>query len=58
MAKVQEFINEQRKVNTTKSTVRDMKILTEWLLENKFEFRSIEDIPPLELRIYLQEGWL
>ena len=46
---VSRFINEQKKINTTKATNRDIKTVSDWLLREKSESRNIQNIEPKEL---------
>jgi hypothetical protein len=55
MENVRIFCNSQRKINTTKSTERDVKTLSNWLATEKFELRNLEVVPPRELNEYLAQ---
>ena len=52
------FIQSKKKVNTVKSTNRDVSNVQRWLLVNKLETREIENIPPEELDRYLSQMWI
>ena len=44
--KVQKFINAHKKKSTVRQTASAVKRLTRWLLTEKLEIRSLEEIPP------------
>ena len=55
MEKALEFIEGQKKVNTVRSTTRDIRIIQDWLATEKFDLRNIQDIPPKELNEILTQ---
>ena len=55
---VQNFIDAQKKSNTVNATKQHMKTLTNWLVKSKSEYRSIEELEPDLLNLYLQEFFI
>ena len=55
--KIHNFIDKQKKINTVRSTKRDLKLFYEFVVK-KGELRNIEHIPPTDLDILLSSFYI